>query len=723
MGKNFSIDARLILQLGRDSIKNHTTALTELVKNAYDADATKVDVEIRQNYIRVADNGFGMTENEINKNWLVIGYSEKRNSKKSEKGRRKTGEKGIGRIATDRLGKIVELKTKSLLDDIQGLRIDWEQFDVDKKSLDSIEIGEIENPTVNLPKREDGKFSGTEIIITDLREKWTPQNIQDLYDELSYFIAPAGLEDKKFEIELYNDFDSKYSKKVSSAMDKLSEIDLTAVYEGGDEILYTLTNKYTKGETLRIIKINELFQELGIENDEEKSKLKSGPFTLKLSLYVQKTSLLSGTDFKLGDLRDFLNNNSGVKIFRDNIVVKPYGFAKSVFGYDWLNLAERKARDPAGVGRDTYKISPNQLVGSIFISRDVNPKLKDSSAREGLVENDSFFDMKNVVSGAVILIESYRVKLLKSIDKKPEKKGKTNYDSIKLITTELNEVKKDLEKIQTHIGSIEDFKGSPVSHTINKITHAIEQTETTFENLMDEKRVLNALATLGISSAVFGHETEDAISNFKISSKNAKDYLDIDNKIVATELAKSYELAKLVSGWGAFALARVEREKRSKRRRMISKVVGETIKQIKPALESKSIELIEEYEEFYAVSYSMDIESIILNLITNAFTFCVNQTKKRKIKVVLSKKVFETRSGYNIIVSDTGNGVPDEYIHRIFSPLFSTKLDGERKHNGTGLGLTIVKSIVDEMNGFINVGRDKELYGAKFEIWLPIEII
>ncbi|MFB9080226.1 ATP-binding protein [Flavobacterium procerum] len=722
MGKNFTIDARLILQLGRDSIKNHTTALTELVKNAYDADATKVDVEIRENYIRVADNGFGMTENEINKNWLVIGYSEKRSSKKSEKGRRKTGEKGIGRIATDRLGKIVQLKTKSLDDKIQGLTIDWDQFDVDKTSLDSIEIQDILNPTVNLPRREDGKISGTEIIITDLREKWTSQNIQDLYDELSYFISPSGSDDKKFEIELYNDFDSKYSKKVSSAMDKLSEIDLTAVYEGGDEILYTLTNKYVKGETFKIIKINELFQQLGVINIAV-DKLKSGPFTLKMSLFVQKTSLLSGTDFKLTDLRDFLNNNSGLKIFRDNIVVKPYGFAKSVLGYDWLNLAERKARDPAGVGRDTYKISPNQLVGSVFISRDANPNLKDSSAREGLVENDSFFAMKNVIEGAVILMESYRVKLLKSIDKKTEKKGKTNYDSIKLITTELNEVKKDLEKIQAHVGLIEDFKGSPLSHTINKINHAIEQTETTFENLMDEKRVLNALATLGISSAVFGHETEDAISNFKISSKNAKDYLGIDNDIVATELAKSYELAKLVSGWGAFALARVEREKRSKRKRMISKVVTETIKQIKPALDSKSIELIQEYEDFYAVSYSMDIESIVLNLLTNAFTFCVNQTKKRKIKVVLSKKVIDTRAGYNIIVSDTGNGVPDEYMHRIFSPLFSTKLDGERKHNGTGLGLTIVKSIVDEMNGFIQVGRDRELYGAKFEIWLPIEII
>ncbi|RTY96037.1 sensor histidine kinase [Flavobacterium sp. GT3R68] len=722
MGKNFSIDARLILQLGRDSIKNHTTALTELVKNAYDADATKVDVEIRADYIRVADNGFGMTEDEINKNWLVIGYSEKRHSKESEKGRRKTGEKGIGRIATDRLGKIVEIKTKSALEVGQGLRIDWEQFDVDKKSLDSIDIEEIENPTLTIPKRDDGKISGTEIIITSLREQWTSQNIQDLYDELSYFISPAGADDKKFEINFANDFDGAYSKKVKSAIDKLSEIDLTAIYDGGDEIIYTLTNKYNSVITTKIMKITELYQTLSIEDLDNKTELNSGPFNLDLSLFIQKTSLLSGTNFKLGDLRDFLNNNSGVKFFRDNIVVKPYGFAKSVLGYDWLNLAERKARDPAGVGRDTYKISPNQLVGSVFITRDLNHNLKDSAAREGLVENDSFFDVKNVVSGAVFLMESYRVKLLKEIEKKPEKKPKTSYDSIKLITTELDDVKKELEKIQAHVGTLDDFKGRPLSMTINKISHAIEQTEYTFENLLDEKRVLNALATLGISSAVFGHETEDAISNLKISSKNARDYLTVDIDIAQSELNKAYEQAKLVSGWGAFALARVEREKRSKRKRMISKVVVDTIEQIKPALESKSIELIEEYDDFYATSYSMDIESIVMNLITNAFTFCVNENKVRKIKIVVSKNIIETKIGYNIIVSDTGNGVPDEYIDRIFSPLFSTKITGERKHNGTGLGLTIVKSIVDEMNGFIVVSKDKELKGAKFDIWLPTEI-
>ena len=167
MSKNFSIDARLILQLGRDSIKDHTTALIESIKNSYDADATEVEVEIyskdTKDIIRVADNGFGMTGDDIDNNWLRIGFSEKRNSKKSKIGRRKTGEKGIGRIAADRLGSVLEMITKSTKDDCQGITLNWDDFDVDDKEVIDIDIEEIINPVLNVPKSIDA--TGTEIII------------------------------------------------------------------------------------------------------------------------------------------------------------------------------------------------------------------------------------------------------------------------------------------------------------------------------------------------------------------------------------------------------------------------------------------------------------------------------------------------------------------------------------------------------------------------------
>src|SRR5687767_2363469 len=191
MAKKFKIDARLILQLGRDSIKDHTTALVELVKNSFDADASKVDVEIYckvpDPYIRVADNGFGMTEKEIDDNWLRIGFSEKKTSKHSQKGRRKTGEKGIGRIASYRLGASLKMITKSEDDAIQGLQVNWDEFDVDDKSIDDIELSVLPSPTINIPERkgEVKRETGTELLISILRSNWTEDNIKNLYQELS----------------------------------------------------------------------------------------------------------------------------------------------------------------------------------------------------------------------------------------------------------------------------------------------------------------------------------------------------------------------------------------------------------------------------------------------------------------------------------------------------------------------------------------------------------
>ena len=85
--RKFVIDARALLSLGRESIKDHATALIELVKNAYDADAENVEVEIVSNkapeadLVRVADDGEGMTSQDINQKWLRIGFSEKRKTK------------------------------------------------------------------------------------------------------------------------------------------------------------------------------------------------------------------------------------------------------------------------------------------------------------------------------------------------------------------------------------------------------------------------------------------------------------------------------------------------------------------------------------------------------------------------------------------------------------------------------------------------------------------
>ena len=286
--KSFSIDARAILTLGRDSIKDHATALLELVKNSYDADATQVNIEIfyfsSDQYIRVADNGCGMTEADVDNYWLRIGYSEKRLKRFSERKRRKTGEKGIGRISADRLGASLELTTKANGEDVFGLWVNWDDFNVEGRDLSSIPIQVRNNPAINIPPGESGvQHSGTELIIRELRQKWTARkNIADLYTELSILTPPfKAVQD--FEIYLNTDVTEEYQGKVKSPFYQKAEIELNAEWDGTD-ISYRVTDRYSTHPNPQSIRIDyrRLVQESEPRDANSLTYPKIGSFSVSL---------------------------------------------------------------------------------------------------------------------------------------------------------------------------------------------------------------------------------------------------------------------------------------------------------------------------------------------------------------------------------------------------------------------------------------------------------
>ncbi|MFA6177489.1 MAG: ATP-binding protein [Candidatus Paceibacterota bacterium] len=723
--KSFTIDARTIINLGRDSIKNPTTALLELVKNSYDADATIVEVEINKDSIRIADNGTGMTERQLEQNWLRIGFSEKRSQKLTKKSRRKTGEKGIGRLSTDRLGEKISLYTKSEKTSPLKLFVDWEKFDVDGKSLSDVSIDISDTTSIKVPKSE--RDSGTEIVISNLRQTWLKVDIEQVFSELTALISPFSSV-KDFQINFSNYLLEEMNGPVQSSYYETAEVSIQATFDGkSQKVKYKITDrsdpkKLSSEEEIAWDKLSQrvVNSDIGFNN-----KLSCGPVRLDILFFGRTKSnpLLQEKGLTLSGLKKFLDKNLGIKIYRDNVSVKPYGYNNEPSG-DWLGLAQRKERDPAGLLRPTYKVSSYQLVGAVSIARDANPQLRDGASREGFVENDAFYDLRALALSCVTLLEKHRHEKALKEKSREEKKGKQGLiEDVEVYRQDLETFQKNLEGLKT---KLESDAGSQDAKSLEQLSEVIQRTEETkrrVEELLDNNRVLSGLATVGIAAAVFGHETQTAVSLFRSAVSAAQSALSLKTgpnvKRALTQLKTSLGYAKQVSSWGAFAMARVRKDKRTRQKISVRNAVEGVLNEVDDAFKAIKIEIIKDLKEVNAKAFVMDIESIVLNLMTNAYTACGQISKERKVRVELSEKTKDSIKGFEIIVADSGPGVDSAIADMIWEPLFTTKKDKTGRDEGTGLGLSIVRSTVEELGGTREVLKDSKLKGAQFRIWLP----
>ena len=289
------------------------------------------------------------------------------------------------------------------------------------------------------------------------------------------------------------------------------------------------------------------------------------------------------------------------------------------------------------------------MVGAVFIGRDKNIGLLDSAAREGLVENEHFDDLRNAVSAAIMVLESHRVEIYKNRKKTISRISKARIKKAKSERLlEINEVIELIKKLHDEsITYLLNGNNNQAHKSIEKskinITKIDENINDTIEELISENRILNGLATLGITSAVFGHETQSSISLLKQAANNAFENLElkppnIENSLI--ELAKVKKYSKQIGNWGKFALARVSKEKRfAKIDKRIHQIISLTIDELRPVLEGANVEIKFEIEDkVMSKVFPLDIEAIVFNLLTNAYQACQQINSSRYIEVKLFRE-------------------------------------------------------------------------------------
>ncbi|KRA60130.1 hypothetical protein ASD79_07780 [Caulobacter sp. Root655] len=459
-GPHFDISAAVVRQLGDELVSDEVTAIVELVKNAYDADADYAHVVVDTTdappgaagkfskavgYITIDDDGMGMDRDDIERGWLIISLSGKRVMKaaggKTPKGRTPLGDKGLGRLSTQKLGRNLELYTRK--DGQTGtlhVAFAWDAF-TDDKSLSEV-------PVSIDPAPKPGRTKGTMLVISGLKnpDVWHGAGVKKLISDLSQVISPFA-EARPFLVTLRIDgrpIDlGQVSAKVRSAAVGKFVIDFTGGEMGlagkfrlvklrgndpdGFETLLARDNgraffEYLKGRKgapvafrysddpnyflefdyrLPLAALGSVEKLPAPEPGKPPVVANPGPFHAEIDEF-----LLRGDDVgaKLGGLantsevRDIVALHAGIKVFRDGFAIKPYGLN----GEDWLRLSAQQTS-----ATSYYGLRPQNIIGFVSISEATNGNLKEKTDREGFVSDPYSQNFRRLMLHAVETIGGF----------------------------------------------------------------------------------------------------------------------------------------------------------------------------------------------------------------------------------------------------------------------------------------------------------------------------
>lgn len=386
----YQISSRAAILLGRESVSKVDGAIIELVKNTYDADASFciLAFDVEHDAIYIIDNGTGMTRDTIQNCWMLIGTDNKKVVYQSKKNRIKSGEKGIGRFALDRLGEICEMYTKhDSSDKTLYWKTDWRNFEQTGKTINEVaaDLDLLDDdlsmflPTEIIKNLDcfdeelvNSFKTGTILKITNLRDNWTNKAIEKITNMLSYVMPNNHLQDyslyamqsfaNKMELienEMINEFDYKLNCNFDGEYFKVeltrNEFDISKIPDEVFEMEEFQKYPYRK-EDFENGKIYFKYpiEEIAVNDDKEviETIKKIGAFQFEYVFLKFNTT----EDYKelfyyketSNKRRSWLSENAGVKIYRDNFIIRPYGDSKSD-SFDWLNLDARKASSPAGL--------------------------------------------------------------------------------------------------------------------------------------------------------------------------------------------------------------------------------------------------------------------------------------------------------------------------------------------------------------------------------------
>jgi signal transduction histidine kinase len=680
--------ANHILTVGKGIIKDSYTAILELVKNSYDADAENVFIKLifkgNTAKISISDDGHGMSFETVTEKWMVPSVQDKLRLKKSKfKKRPLQGRKGIGRYAASILGNDLLMKTTDCETSITTeLLLDWYDFSSDKKYLEDVDILIESYKSIN--------NSGTLLNINS-EKIWSDAELGELITSLKRLLSPFDEIDNDFQI--FVEIEKENSEKYSSYSEQIKPLPILEYYhyriygivdfvetnkDNKDVLVAKFTIENKRGANIPPVKIE---KRIILEDGEKFTSLVDidiRSFDLDEELSINDNSPIS-----INEARKQLKELPGIAVIREGFRVRPYGDKK----VDWLGLNERRYNNP------TMRLSSNQVAGFVTVLQEDESHLEEKATREGFKEDEYYEGLRAIVLACLSELEPIRYKYRKEHSK--------NGKAAKTITEQISDAA-NFTKLDSKITSILSAANIPASVT-QQVKNVIEiEAKEKGEQLEEIRKTIakyQGQVTLGKIMTVVFHEGRKPLNALKQHPKFitewSKEFISI---FEGTTTFKNIELQNLYDK----ILDRLNDNKHQ------AEIFISIFKKLEPLANNKrlapkdflvlkpindSFKLFE-YELFekniiYSINgdvdtifkgWEIDFQIAFANLIENSIYWMSNSIVK-----AITINIVNKEDKIIIDYRDTGVGINDVDIQSqdIFDPGFSTKEDG------TGLGLSI----------------------------------
>ena len=730
----FSIEGRVLRELGERLVKNPEVAVVELVKNAYDADAGECWVlYYPPESITVIDDGSGMSLPQFITGWMRIGTSAKELLPISDKYFRFiTGEKGIGRFAVRFLGRSLELETVAD-DEDRGVRtkltaqFDWPEFDRNE------DLGSVEVP-YQLEEVDKSVPTGTTLEISSLRNAASDLDLNSVRTGSIGVLSPLrslfrqlpGSKDIAAERE---NTDPGFVLKIQ-AEDTVDEGDVAS----GILEAYVLRARlrlredkydlriFRRGDRHHYLKIVDTYpNEIGLLNaDIRFFPRRSGTFT-NMPLDGRKA-------------QGWITDNHGVAVFDRNFRVPPYGSS----GNDWLRLqadAARNRRSPRSSLAERHFDMPQpvwadpaqnwmlrlpqsaQLVGLVQVRgrRNRTGKLTEEDAglvasadRQGFVENEAFKQLRDLTRGAV--------EALAFVDRQVqlEEAETARKELVEQIRGRTKEAIEDVE-------SNDDLSVQDKRRIIAALTETQRLAEEQRESFREREQQLEIMSLLGVVAGFMTHEFGAALNELQQShrelvevGKQAPHLLEAAEQF-GVHIKQLREFVSYSTGYIKGARHTPKKPYPVKPRlRQVSRIFGKYAEvrdiEVEIAVDSKL--------KAPRVPVSL-YNGVALNLYSNALKAVTAKLGKQEGKIAF--RAWNEGRWHYLEVSDTGIGIPSVLRERVFEPLFSTTEGrSDPLGSGMGLGLAFVRRSVEAFGGRVEVVEPPGGFSTCLQVRLPL---